>query len=106
MGRAGSEIDLSHLYGSNSGTVVSHEPTNDMNSEHLGQGYRPGWSRLRAWPMAGMKSFFRDMTRVTVHVSFSTFTLNAFSTIQVSPFSSIRSCPLPRGFVTRRAARS
>ena len=61
---------------------------------------------LSTWPMAGMKSFFRDMTRWTVQVSFTTFTLNAFSTIQVSPLSRIRSCPLPSGFNTSSTVRS
>ena len=61
---------------------------------------------LNTCPMAGMKSFFRDMTRCTVQVSFTTLTLNAFSTIQVSPRSRIRSCPLPSGFKTRSTVRS
>ena len=46
---------------------------------------------LSTCPMAGIKSFFLDMTRGMVQVSFTTFTLNAFSTIHVSPRSRIRS---------------
>jgi len=53
--------------------------------------YLPGLPRLRAWPIAGMKSFFLDMTRGTVQVPFFTVTLKAFSTIHVSPESRMRS---------------
>ena len=61
---------------------------------------------LSAWPRAGIKSFFLDMTRGRVQVLSSTFTLNAFSTIQTSPLRSTRSCEALSGLVTSSTVRS